>query len=58
MKFAISTHFSNDDARLYSFVRDSRLPHGTFDAEWRITPNRALWVVVGVLAGLLIAVCV
>jgi hypothetical protein len=30
MRPIISTHFSNDDHRLYAYVRDSKIPHGTF----------------------------
>ena len=48
------TDASLDDDRLYRFVRDSRLPHGTFEQRYRLTPDRLLWAASLVVAGLLI----
>ena len=44
------THSSLDDDRLYRFVRDTRLPLGTFDTDWRLTPTVALFALTLVLA--------
>ena len=46
----ISTHVCNDDRRLYEFVRDSKIPHGTFDTGYRLTANRALWIATTIVA--------
>lgn len=31
MKRDIGSHYTQDEWRLYEFVRDSKIPHGTFD---------------------------
>ena len=46
----ISSHYTMDDSRLYYFVRDSRLPWGTFDHPHKITQSGALWMVCAILA--------
>lgn len=43
----IGMHAANDDARHFTFLRDSKIPHGTFgqrriDLEWKI----AGWIIV------------
>lgn len=54
----ISSHYANDDRRLYEFTRNTRLPHGTFDQHPRITPNALLWAATAILAvALLTASC-
>lgn len=54
MKPSISTHFANDDLRHYSFVRDSRLPIGTFPRGSRISPDAIVFAACIVLGGLVL----
>ena len=46
----IGTHYVNDRDNLYRFVRDSRLPWGSFDPPHQITQSGALYMVAAVLA--------
>ena len=46
----ISSHYTMDDSRLYYFVRDSRLPWGTFDPPLQMTQSGALYAVSAVIA--------
>lgn len=46
----ISTHYVNDRDNLYRFVRDSRLPWGTFDPPLQMTQSGALYAVSAVIA--------
>ena len=50
----IGTHFVNDRSGLYSFVRDSRIPHGTFDPYPRLTQSMALYLVAAVIGVVLL----
>jgi hypothetical protein len=53
-KDSISSHVCNDDERLYSFVRNTGLPRGTFDTP-RITFDRAMWIACAVVGIFLLA---
>ena len=46
----IGTHYVNDRDGLYRFVRDSRLPWGTFDNPRRLTHTGSLYLVCVVIA--------
>ena len=46
----ISSHYTMDRHSLYYFVRDSRLPWGTFDNPHRLTQTGSLWLVCAVIA--------
>ncbi len=52
----LSRHFDNDDHSQYEFVRDTKLPHGTFDKG--IDENAVCWAIIlvfGTICG--IAAC-
>ena len=56
----ISSHHSFDDARWYSFERNSRIPYGTFDdatPEWMTRPA-VRWSVIAALVVALVVLCV
>ena len=54
----ISTHTDCDDWRHFEFVRNSRLPLGTFARGVRLNPTALLWIASAVLGlALLTAAC-
>lgn len=53
MKPTISSHYSNDDWRLWEFTRDSKLPMGYFDQ--RISPDSIVVLLTVVVAVLTVA---
>ena len=50
----IGTHFVNDRHNLYFYVRDSRIPHGSFDNPRRLTQDGSIYLVCIVIAAALL----
>jgi hypothetical protein len=59
MKDRISTHYANDDWRLYEFTRQSGLRHGDFRVQWwrQIDMDHVVFgaCIVAIVVGLLAA---
>jgi hypothetical protein len=52
MKPEISSHYSMDDKRHYEFVRDTKLPRGSFDSELRSDMVVLIVAVIALFVGL------